>query len=192
MITQSLVGAARPYQGEIPVQETSNVPLWRIAAVVRWTGVVFLACSVLILTAAILPRMHPSPAIFEPPAAYLPRSVLPPLPGETDCQPSGYFNAACRALLFGKEVTVTYELGTRMIVRTAIKSREYRVGDLIAGWGVPSGITQSDGYTRLCWDTRFALLYTNTFQLESRVDYIVYELTAAEASTWHGFTNHKH
>jgi len=188
MITRFVMGAARPYRGQVPSDDTLSAQLAPIPGVIWWVGLLFLACLTLVLTVVMLARMDPSPSIVELPVAYWPPNPLPLLPKDANCSQAESVYVTCRVSLFGKEVSLSYELGTRMIVRTAVPSREYRVGDLLEVWGAPRSITQRDDYTYLYWETRYAILYTKTLQPGTPIDYIVCDLTAPKAAPWRGFT----
>jgi len=192
MATRILAGAGQPQQDRVPLWDTSSVQLTRMPAMFRWTGLVFLTCSTLMLTVVMLARMNPLRSIVELPTAYLPHNPLPILPKDAQCNQSEYVYVACRFVLMGEEVTLSYQLGTRMIVRTAVKSPGYRVGDLMAVWGDPRGIIQRAGNTYLYWEAYSVILYSDTFEPDSQIDYVVYDLTVVTASPWHGFMRSKH
>jgi hypothetical protein len=129
------------------------------------------------------------PLHIDLPHGYLPGSPLPLLPRDAECSQISSFYVSCHVQLIGEEVYLTYELGTKMVVHTAIRVREYTAGDLIVAWGIPTGITQSGSLTYLNWGNRSASVYTSSFGPGSRVKSIIYSFAQQQALPWRGFTN---
>jgi hypothetical protein len=129
------------------------------------------------------------PLHIDLPQDYLPGSPLPLLPRDAECSQISSFYVSCHVQLIGEEVYLTYELGTKMVVHTAIRVREYAAGDLIVAWGIPTGISQSGSLTYLNWGNRSISVYTSSFYPGSRVKFIIYSFAQQQALPWRGFTS---
>jgi hypothetical protein len=86
---------------------------------------------------------------------------------------------------------LSYKLGSRTIVRTGIRTREYAIGDLILNWGAPTGFTQHRDFIDIHWGSRSAFLYASSFRPDSRVEFIAYDPELETGAPWRGFTSKK-
>jgi hypothetical protein len=124
--------------------------------------------------------------LLDLPPRYFPGN---PLPEDVSCYTHDDEHAPrCFDQLFGEEVYFNFDGNPRTILRTIIPAQAYTIGQLILSWGAPSGIRRNYYTIYVYWGTRSALLYTNSFQPDSRVEFILYDLEQQPTSPWRGFT----
>ena len=158
---------------------------------VKVVSVMLLGTMLLILTAVIIGRSGTLPKIIAPPLAYLPGNSLPRLPKAASSYEMGYQYRSCVIEVDGQTIYLTFDSSTGMIVRSAFPVDTYQIGDLIVKWGEPIGIARNTSSVLVSWGTRSAVVYTDSFRPESRVEYIQYNLTEQTVSKWQGFANAK-
>ena len=162
--------------------------------VVSFAAVAFVSLSILILGMVMVARIGKVPPIADLPQDYLPGRALPK---DAVCRDSGdSLGYACDIDYFGKKTYFTTKTNTAMIISTTVGAREHTVGELIAAWGIPTGIIQNSHYTSVYWGTwrtRSAFLTMNRpFQPGSQVESIIYTLEPPQSSPWRGFMSIKH
>jgi hypothetical protein len=142
--------------------------------------------ALLILTMMGLSRAQPVPS-----NQLLPLLLLSGhLPVTANCEPRLFHHADCRVVVDGKDVALSLDTQTGMILAIVASGNQYRLGDLILAWDTPTGITYYHYGCRIdvFWDTRAAVLYTCALEAGSRVAYIVYAPDPHPLSAWRGFT----
>jgi hypothetical protein len=172
-----------------PSQKTLSLhakfPLW-----IQVVTVAFVSLTVLTYSTLTAATLSPVPPIFALPQEYLPGNSLPPLPKDVECSIE-YVYVACPIPYLDKEVYLSFQQGTRMIISASIRVHEYSIGELIATWGTPTAMTHYDSLINVYWGNRSALLYTSSFRSDNRVTFIVYHFDSRQASPWRGFTGSK-
>ncbi len=193
--------------------KSAVVPPKRKPTILNVAVLVVASLAMLILAVVITARMGTSPHAPDLPQRFLPGN---PLPNEAACTTlSDDHIPRCVVRLAHDDVYFNFGTQKRIISRTVIPAQQYTVGDLIAAWGTPSGfISLTDvvaideenmtaawgtpsGFTwnetkiYIYWGTRSALLYARSFQPNSRVDFILYNVDQPQASLWPGFTSVK-
>jgi hypothetical protein len=145
----------------------------------------------LILSAVMIGRSGTLPEIIASPLAYLPGSSLPRLPKAASSYELEYHYRSCVIDVDGQTIYLTFDSSIGMIVRSAFRADAYQIGDLIVKWGEPIGIARNASSVLVSWGTRSAVVYTDSFRPESRVEYIQYNLVEQTVSKWQGFANAK-
>lgn len=157
-------------------------------------GIVLLTFLCLLIHTAsvvVIARLEPIMLALDLPPEYLPGNPMPVLPEDTYCSPSVYdVPVPCNFQLSGTQVDLSYWMDTRVIVYSAIAIHNYRIGDLIAAWGSPTGIIQRGRSTYLYWGTREALIYTDFLRPDSPVDTIGAYLDPPKVPAWKGFVTY--
>jgi hypothetical protein len=173
-----------------PCEESRFVPPKRRRTVLKFTAVVLVGWTIIVLGVVIRGRMGAAPHVPDLPQRFLPGN---PLPGEAACtRYSNELILRCVVHLADYDVVFSLDAGMSFIHSTLIPAQKYTAGDLVAAWGAPTGITWDETNIYLYWETRSALLDTGSLQPDSRVDYILYELAAPlPAAPWPGFTSVK-
>ena len=189
MFTRSSAMETAIYERRIPSREDADVQPNRSLGLVGLAVWVSLCLTFLILSVVAVARRETAPLILDPPQLYLPGN---PFPKDASCDVPGDKQVFCSVKWLKQEIDFVFNEETRMIWRTVIPTREYTLGQLIASWGTPTSITRNDYTTYVYWGTRSVLLYTTSFQPDSRVNFIVYDLEQPETSPWCGFTRGKH
>ncbi len=170
----------------------SGLPVqwWEVPLLLRLVLGILFCTMMLTLSVLTVSRTSEMPKIGIPSAAYLPGNTMPEMAKETDCFEGEGSYQSCIIHVLSQTIYLTYAPSSRMIVRTAIKAREYKIGELITAWGNPSGFTQEGDSVFVYWGKRCAILYTQSFRPESVVAFIQYDFDPQQASVWQGF-NHK-
>ena len=150
----------------------------------------FVSLSALTITTITTATLSSIPPIFALPQEYLPGYSLPPLSKDVECS-TEYIYVACPIPYGDKQVYLYFQQSTHMIIRASIRVHEYRIGDLIASWGMPTGMIQYDSLINVYWGKRSALLYTSSFRPDNLVTFITYDLSPHQALPWRGFTGSK-
>jgi hypothetical protein len=176
----------------IDSQKIRSVPPKHYCSILNIMLLVFICISALTASVVAAARLGAVPLHVDQPEGYL-ASVIPPLPKDVkkQCSPLDYRYVSCFVYIFGQEVSLRYEPGSRTILRISIKVRDYTAGDLIAVWGTPTGIIQVGDYINIFWGKRLAVVFSPTFQVSSRVDYIGYQLEQQPTEPWRGFISSK-
>ena len=150
------------------------------------TAVIFLGFTMLVLGVVINARKGTTPHPPDLPQRFLPGN---PLPSEIVCMALvDEHDPRCLFRLSDDDVHFNFDAETHIIVRTIIPAQKYTVGDLMAAWGTPTGITRNETNVYIYWGIRSALLYTRSLQPDSRVDFILYDRDQPQAAVWRGFT----
>lgn len=166
-------------QETVTVQPQRRITLFGIAASI------LLCLTILVLDVTVVARVEAPSQIADLPKSYLPGNLLPK---ETICSATRWDSAPlCFAHLWDNYVYFDFDASTRMVIRTIMSGQKYRLGELLAAWGTPSGINWKNYGTYVYWRTRSALLHTGSIQPESRVGFIIYDLKQQQASPWRGF-----
>ena len=159
-----------------------NIPLQAKVVIVMLLSLMLLVLS--ILSAA---RTETVPDIHVLDEIYLPGNVLPQLPKDAECFDLAYLYRSCLISVLGQKIYLNYEPSSRMMVHTGYRTKEYSIGELIVAWGFPTGIAQHDTFTFVNWERRSAIIYSKSFEPESRVAFIQYDLEEQPSSVWEGF-----
>jgi hypothetical protein len=151
--------------------------------------VVFAGWTMLVLGVVMSARTGATPHAPDLPQRFLPGN---PLPGEAACMTlSDEHIPRCVVHQADYDVYFNFNADTRIISRTVIPAQQYTLGELMAAWGNPTGLTWNETNIYIYWGTHSALLYASSFQPNSRVDFILYELERKQAAPWPGFTSVK-
>jgi len=160
---------------------------WRtlLPTLIRVVGPLCMFLILLVLGVMTAARTGTTPQLFDLAERDLPGS---PLPDDVICY-SGIdeYSPRCFVRRFGNDVYFNFDKDSRTILRTVIPAHKYSIGYLIPTWGKPSGIKQSPYMVSVHWGTRSALLYTQEFRPDSRVEFILYDPEPLPASPWRGF-----
>lgn len=171
---------------EIMVPRSKRI--WRkigLAVLTLWLGL-----TLLILSVVEIAKRETLPGVDEPSPIYLPGSPFPEI-GLCDLPHDGYLScdAADDSLAwFGKKIYFIVDLRAGIIERMVAPTPPYTLGQLVASWGTPTGITQNGITTYIYWATRSVWLDTRSPRLDSPIQYIEYDLEPSQASPWRGFT----
>lgn len=185
MLSRSFAVAAESRQSHLPSRVDSGVQPNRIPKLVSVAALMCFCLTMLVLGVMTAARTGTIPTLLDPPPRYLPGN---PLPGDVSCYtPGDEHMPRCFVQHLGDEVYFNFDGNTRTILRTVIPAREYTIGQLILAWGTPTGITQTHYTIYVYWRTRSALLYTSSFQPDSRVEFILYGLEQQPTAPWRGF-----
>lgn len=161
---------------------------WRsIPPLVKFATILLFSLVLLVMSLFSVARTQVIPEINVLAGIYLPGNSLPLLPQDSECNPVEDDNVSCLVRELGQDVYLIYGKSSRMIVRTAVRGREHKIGDLITAWGFPTGIAQHDTFTFVNWGRRSAIIYSMSFKPESRVAFIQYDLEEQPTSPWRGF-----
>jgi hypothetical protein len=149
---------------------------------------VYLATTIFVLGVVTTTRLQSAPQLLDLdlPPAYLPGGQIPEnvmlyldIPYETTVRRSVIFR--------DKEIVLSFDARLKTILRAAIQTQELTIGEAIINWGTPTGIVQTYYLTSVHWGTRSAYMYSDSFQPNSRVDFIQYDLEPQRTSSWRGF-----
>jgi len=156
------------------------------------------ALTVVILSLVVAARMPAPYRIILPPQSFLPGS---PFPEDASCPhrrcctttplSTWNFRVVCPIDHEGTSLYVTYDDIRQKIVQTAISAQDYTIGELISAWGTPTGIAQYGRAIDVYWGTRYAALFTCSFEPNSPVKFIIYDLEQHWATVWRGFASNK-
>ena len=185
MLSRSFAVTAESRQSHLPSRLDSGVQPNRIPKLVSVAALMCFCLTMLILGVMIAGRTGTLRQLLDPPSRFLPGN---PLPNEVSCNThSNEYVPRCYAQHLDDEFYFVFDADTRTIIRTVIPAREYTIGQLILAWGTPIGITQTNYTIDIDWRTRSALLYSSSFQPDSRVEFILYGLEQQPTSPWRGF-----
>ena len=190
MFTRSFSIYAEQRQSYFPPNEVVGDQPRRRPILIPFAALVFLALAMLVVGVVAVARTETIPRLLDLPESYLPGNTLP---RDVSCyKPGDEHTPHWFVPLLGYEVYFDFDAGTRMINRTVIPEQAHTLGQLIASWGIPTGIIRRFEFdTYVCWGSRSAFIWGSSIQPDSRVDFIQYDLEPQQASTWHGFTNRK-
>ncbi len=178
-----LLRAREPYTLDV-------VACWqRMPLRIKVISLLFLCLALLSIGVMSLARTQPIPKILAPPALYLPGNPLPELSKKEDCHHFAYIYLSCYVNQSDQEIFFDYELSSQKIIHTTHVTNEYKIGELIVDWGTPTGMTQYGSFFIIYWGTRSAVLYTNSFQPNSRIASIGYDWKPQQSSPWRGFSS---
>jgi hypothetical protein len=160
--------------------QSKNVPI-----LVRIAVSTFLFFTSLIILLEVAAQTSQSPSVIEPPETLMPGSERFPRGAGCDFMQDGTF--LCHIHVKGSESEVTYSgLGQR-IVYTFVTTPDQTLGDLIATWGTPTGLTRFDQALVVFWSTRAAYLAPYSFAPETQIRYVVYGDNLKQTAIWRGF-----
>ena len=182
MVGRSLIVTREQHQAAVA---HANRPLKPLPTLVNVIGLICIFLVLLVLGVMTAARTGTTPQLFHLAERDLPSS---PLPDDVLCY-SGIdeYSPRCFVQRFGNDVYFNFDKDSRTILRTVIPAHKYSIGYLILTWGKPSGIKQSPYMVSVHWGTRSALLYTQEFRPDSRVEFILYDPEPLPASPWRGF-----
>lgn len=133
-------------------------------------------------------RKQDAPGLPEPPDSLLPGQ---PLEALGTCLWWEY--QAPSALLYcdHSPYMITYNTHDKRIehISLYVYQRQLTAGDLVEGWGKPSGLVDRPGTVKLVWQNRFAYILSQPFSPDSRVVFLEWGVTSSERP-WQGWTNH--
>ncbi len=144
----------------------------------------WLSQALLVLMVLALARRQPLAPVVEPPPSYLPGGLLPEA---TSCDFSNHKLRLCSAEVSHQVLYFLIDTDTRLIRRTVLRTGAYTLGQLIAAWGTPTGMTQRAGTTLVHWRTRSLVLYTTSLRPNRQSEFIVFDLEPPKGSPWRGF-----
>jgi hypothetical protein len=145
---------------------------------------IFLSVTVLILGVGAIASAQALPQLPELPPAYLPGN---PLPKDVSCSIAANQYIISCSIRSGDDEIFFNSDSAKTISHTLIPAQKYTIGQVIAAWGTPTGITHRETQVYVHWGARSALLYTKAFQPDSIVEFIVYDLEPPPSSPWRGF-----
>lgn len=157
----------------------------RSPLLVNLTLLVVLVSTALIVGVITVARVQALPQLPDLPQAYLPGN---PMPKEVSCYtPASVYTARCSIVVLGNAVYFSLDADLKTITGTQIPARKYAIGQLVAGWGNPTGIIRRETMVYVHWGARSALIYTRDFQPGNSVEFIIYDLEPLPSSPWRGF-----
>ena len=162
--------------------QPKNVPI-----LVRIAVSIFLFFTVLIVLLEFAAHTSPSPKEIEPPEGLLPGRQRFPSPADCTVLQDGTF--LCHFEVKGSGIELTYGGVGQKIVYTFVTTPEQTVGDLIATWGTPTGLSRFDQAPVVFWSTRAAYLASDSFEPKTPVRYIVYGGSLKQTAIWRGFVS---
>lgn len=186
MVAQIEGSAAEALRGYSPPAQSSQVvPSW-MPFLTRGIVMALIPILLLISVAVTLARGQVGPSVAELPLEYLPGNALPRLPEGADCYSEGVAET-CRLKLGEQDVTIQYQNGTHMILRTSIRISEYPVGQLVLNWGEPDGVIPLSDSVLIHWGKQSVVIDTAVLQPDSPVAWIVYDFEPQAGDRWQGF-----
>lgn len=99
-----------------------------------------------------------------------------------------YFN--CTREINGEAVTSVYDDSTNSTSYSSESIRKLILGDLIAAWGTPEGITHYYQESMVIWGSRSALFGVCALRPDSRVIYLEHGFSHTPSIPWRGFVSH--
>ena len=188
MVMRSSAVKATLYATPLPSTEEAHTQIHaRPGRIVTLTMRVWLCLTLLIFGVVAMTRREVSPLVIDPPRQYLPGN---PFPESASCDQPGDKYVLCSVAFSNPEIYVVVEESTHLIVRTLIQTREYTLGQLVAAWGTPLGVSKV-GWTYVHWGMHSVLVQTPSLRFDSPSAYIVFDLEQPQALPWRGFSKSK-
>jgi hypothetical protein len=151
---------------------------------------IFVGMVGLTMSAMIIGKLIAKSMVIELPPQYLPGNPPPNVSQDLSCSKTGYdIQSLCSLKHTNKPIILKFHTDNRQIIQTTLWNYEYRVGDMIAAWGTPTGIARYGKLTYLYWRTRAVFVHGKTLRPTSFVESIEYFMEQQQGKRWRGFTN---
>jgi hypothetical protein len=156
----------------------------------KWTALSVCVAFFLVMTTALVIRASRTavqPIKVEPASRFMPGQ---PRPKDSFCDwhhAWGDFQYCNEHPSTDTGLTFAFDRRRKTITYSSTYGFGLSIGELMLGWGQPSGYRSTGWAVQVYWGSRSAYLVSQKFEPQARVIFIAYELEPKESVSWKGF-----